>query len=298
MKMAFLLPALLFVLHVSAAPARSQRSSFPRQAKGAATALKATQGKEFSSGYVFVDGQYVPPPYKVMRNGTVLCVNGIQVSYEIVPWSEFVQTQEGATATKKEIPQGDASAAPAESLASEPEIEAEEEEEDDDDSMSSLDDLFDDEPSVKKDKKKSSAKKKKKFKPKPKGPKPPKTVVVYSFEGEFKPNDETKRLVGRINDSRLDLDKKLRNGSAIFFGAKYGNMGRLELTSGPAKSMIERLPELLKSCDTLSSFEASCRQAGLTYFTHAMMVDLFRNRLQYQQLIERRKQDAKRNPWD
>lgn len=268
----------------------TMKSSFPRPAAGSSKALKATVGKEFSAGYVFVDGKYLPPPYQVNRVGSVIRINGVQVTFEVVPWSEFVQTQEGVTVTKKEImpAEGATTAEP------EPEAEPEVEEEEEDDDMSSLDDLFDDEPSEKK-KAKKPAKKKKAYKPKPAGPR---TVVTYSFEGEFKPNAKSKLLVDKVNQTRLDIDRKLRNGGAMFFGARYGNMGRLELTPAPAKAMMEKLPDIMKGSSTQAVFEAACRQAGYSYFTQAMLSDLFKSRLQYQQLIERRKQDSNKNPWD
>lgn len=273
---------------VVAMGAAAAQGSFPKQSKGAATALKATIGKEFSSGYVFVDGQYIPPPYKVSRSGTVIKINGIQVSGEIVPWSDFVMTQEGATATKKE-----SAPVAAGEPAAEPEPEPEVEEDDDDDDMSSLDDLFDDEPSEKKTKK--PAKKRKTYRPKPAAPK---TTVVYSFDGEFKPNDKTRAYVKKINDARTEVDRKLRSGSTMLFGAKYGGQGRLELTSAPAKTFLAKLPELLKNADSFQEFQLACRQSGFSYLTPVMMADLYRNRLQYQQLIERGKQEAKKNPWD
>lgn len=279
-----------FILHSDAAP--KARSSFAKP-PAASSVLKMTQTKDdFKSGYVFVDGKYIPPPYKVARSGTVIKINGLQVSNEIVPWSDFVMTQEGATATKKEI----APAAGGETPAAEPEPEPEPEvEEDDDDDLSSLDDLFDDEPSEKKAKK--PAKKKKTYKPRPKVA-TPKTTIVYSFSGEFKPNEKTSQYVKKINAERTEVEKKLRSGSVLLFGAKYGSMGRLELTPIPAKAFLSRLPELLKSAGSFQEFQSACRQSGFSYLTPVMMADLYRNRLQYQQLIERNKQEAQKSPWD
>ena len=128
-----------------AAPAFT--SSFQKPPSASLKALRATVGKPFKEGYVFIDGRYLPPPYKVERWGTVLRINGVQVTSEIVPWDEFVKTQTGVTATKSESPLSDDIGA----AEPEPEPEPEPEEEIDDDD-SSLDDLFDDDPAPKKKK--------------------------------------------------------------------------------------------------------------------------------------------------
>ena len=84
----------LLALSLFGAPAKMLapqiKNTFPKPSAAAVQALKVTVGKPFSAGYVFIDGKYLPPPYKVERYGTVIRINGCQVTREIVPWNEFV----------------------------------------------------------------------------------------------------------------------------------------------------------------------------------------------------------------
>ena len=118
------LVASLTAAPVVSAPAFA--SSFQKPPAAAAKALKATVGTSFKEGIVFVDGRYLPPPYKVDRYGTVLRINGVQVTGELIPWNEFVKTQSGVTVSKSESEPAE------ETPASEPEPEPEEELEEED----------------------------------------------------------------------------------------------------------------------------------------------------------------------
>ena len=286
-RMAMIVAAAL-ALPLVAAPAVTVKNTFRRQPAEAATALKRVIGKPISTGYVFIDGKYIPPPYKVERNGLVIRVNNMQVTNPIVPWEEFVKTQEGVTVTKTEVGGG----APAEA-ASEPEPEEENLDDwDDDDSASSLDDLFDDDPKPKAAKKKPAAKRKP---AKPKVRKP--TVqVTYSFTGAFRHNEKTEALLAKINAERTRIDARLRAGGFCFFGSAYaaGVSGNATL----AKQMIAKLPEAMKENSSAAGFAAAARQAGLVYLTPALANDLFKNRVDYLQLMQRRKAESEKSPWN
>ena len=54
------------------APAKRGFEQVPRQAL---VELKATIGKPFTAGLVFIDGKFIPPPYKVERYGTAFRIN-------------------------------------------------------------------------------------------------------------------------------------------------------------------------------------------------------------------------------
>ncbi len=258
-------------------------AGFERQPVEAAPALKATVGKPFNAGYVFVDGKYVKPPYKVERYGTVIRINGIQVTNPVVPWEEFVKTQSGVTVTKSEVP---VEAAP------EPEPEPEEEEPDfdagDDDSESSLDDLFDDEPAPKK---KKAAKPKRRAVPRPKKP----TVTVsYSMEGDFVPNERSRALVARINAMRTRIDGQLRKGGYFCFGSRYASVSG---DASAAGRIMAKLPDVMRKNADREAFGTAMRQAGLTFFPLPLVDDLFRNRFDYFRLSERRKAEQEKNRW-
>lgn len=263
-----------------AAPAFT--SSFQKPPSASLKALRATVGKPFKEGYVFIDGRYLPPPYKVERWGTVLRINGVQVTSEIVPWDEFVKTQTGVTATKSESPLSDDIGA----AEPEPEPEPEPEEEIDDDD-SSLDDLFDDDPAPKKKK----PAKRKTYKPKPKKPT---VTVTYSFDGEFTPNEKTKAYVDKINKERTRVDKGLRSGGYFCFSSKYSTVTG---DAGAAKHIMEKLPGLMKNYSDLESFSAAVNAAGFSYLPPALVNDLFKNRIVYPQLMKRIKDAEEERKW-
>lgn len=266
------------------APDPAVKNNFPRPPAAAVAALNKTVGKPFSAGYVFIDGHYIKPPYTVERYGTVIRINGLQVTGEIVPWEEFVKTQAGVTVTKTEIPPAGGDAAPAPEPEPEPEVEEEE-----DEGESSLDDLFDDEPKPKKPAKKAA--KRPAARPRPKRPT---TVVNYSFEGSFTPNERSKALVGKINAVRTKLDSQLRAGGNFFFSARYSNVSG---DAGTSRRIIEKLPDVMKRGTSREAFDQACRPAGLTFLPPALLDDLFRNRFDYLQLNERRKADQQKTQW-
>ena len=136
-----------FAVVVSAAEAAEAKRSFGTVPKQALVELKATVGKPFSSGLVFIDGKFIPPPYKVERFGTAFRINGQQVTRQVIPWDEFLKTQPGVRIEQIEI----APSAPAESAAPETAAaEAAEPADDDSDISDDFDDLFDDNPKPKK----------------------------------------------------------------------------------------------------------------------------------------------------
>ncbi len=259
--------------------------SFQKPPSAALKSLRATIGKPFKSGWVFVDGKYIEPPYKVERWGTALRINGVQITPEIVPWNEFLKTQEGVTVTKNE-PSGD-------DLSGEEEVEedAEEEEAEEDlelgDEELSLDDLFDDDPAPKKETSKKKPARRAK-------PKKPAATVTYSFDGEFTHNDKTKGYVKKINSERTRIDKLLRAGGCIFCGSRYA---MLTGDSGSAKLLIKKLPDLMRKHADASAFARAVQAEGLSYLPPAIVEDLHRNRFSYPQLQKRLRDDAEEKKW-
>jgi len=268
------------ILLVVAFAAAFAQAGFAPNPKGAFKALKGEKGKPVKSGIVFIDGKYIPPPYTVERYGLVLRINKVQVTGPLIPWEEFVKTQEGVKVNKS-VSGGAAPDASADSPAEpepEPEPEPEEEEYDlsfDDDPLA---DLFDDEPTDKK-----SAAKKKASKPKPKKPV---VTVTYTFDGEFKHNDTTKALLKKINQSRTDVDALLRKGGFVCFGSKYS---RVTGDAGTARIVLGKLPQLMQTCQDAKSLAAGIRASGISFFPDALCSDLFRNKVDYRQLLERQK---------
>ena len=251
---------------VLASVAVAAASGMPEIPKASARALGVTRGKSFSAGVVFINGKYIAPPYVVERWGTGIRINSKPVTGPIIPWSEFLKTQEGVKVTKTEAPPPPPppqQAAPASSDA-------------DDDT--SLDDLFDDDPKPKK----------------PKSPTrsasastqhaAPKTTVSYSLDREFVHNAATRALVAKINSVRTEIDRILRNGGFICFGDSYS---RVMGDSRSVLTLLEKLPGIQRRSDTLQEFRANVRAAGLVFLNEVLCEELFRNKVDYPRLLDR-----------
>lgn len=231
--------------------------------KASGKALGVTRGKQFDAGLVFINGKFIEPPYVVERWGVGISINGTPAVSQVIEWVEFLKTQQGVKVVKTE--------APAPSYAPDQDAPSY------DDVDSSLDDLFDDEPKVKKSK------------PKPKPvhvPRKPATTVSYSLEGEFVPNAATKALVARINTVRTEIDKLLRSGGFICFGDRYSRVSGDQRT---AMIFLDKMPEIMRRSETPAALRASVRSANLVYLTDVVCNDLFRNRIDYRKLQDRRR---------
>ena len=268
------LAALVFLCCAAyAAGAAEAKRSFAAVPKQALVELKATVGKPFSSGLVFVNGRFIDPPYRIGRYGTAIRINGIQVTDEIIPWTEFLKTQAGARIEKIDPPASDAADA---SDASQPEEDAE----DDDSSDDDLDDLFADDP--KPTKKSSKPAVRRSSRPKP-APQPTTTVVL---DGEFKPNDRTKAMVTKLNKERSRIETILRNGGSCFFGVRYSPMTVDRL---PTDMFLSSMPSVMKANASFEPFASAARAKGITFLSETVLRDIFRNRLDYIRLIAREK---------
>lgn len=236
--------------------AATAAAAMPEIPKASRTALGATRGRSFSSGVVFVEGKYLPPPYVVERWGTGIRINSKPVTGQVIPWSEFLKTQSGVKVTKTEV---------------KPAVQPKQQSFEMDDF--SLDDLFDDDP-----------KPRKKRKPAQRRQTGPSYSVSYSMEGDFVENEASKGLVARINAVRTEIDKILRMGGFICFGESYS---RISGDSASAMKLLEKLPGILRTSYTLSDFKYAVRSAGLVYLHETLCEDLYRNRIDYPKLQER-----------
>ena len=245
--------------------------------KESAKALKVTRGKPFSSGMVFINGKYIEPPYVVERWGTGIRINKEPVTGQVIDWNEFLKTQEGVKVEKKTEP---VPVAPVVQQAA-PVVE--------DVDSSSLDDLFDDDPKPAKRKGASPARSQAVARPPV-----PRTTVSYTLDGEFKANDVSKTLVGRINEARTEIDRILRSGGFICFGNDYSRVSGDKRT---LMRMLEVLPELQQRSSSVDAFRAGVRSANLVYLNEVLCEDLFRNRIDYRKLKERREKIKSDQKW-
>lgn len=269
--------------------------AFPEIPKASARALKITKGRPFSSGLVFVNGKYLDHPYTVERYGTGIRINGIQVTGQVIDWNEFLKTQQGVKVTKSESAPAEVAPTPAPAPEPEPEPEPAADDEDDEDDDDALDDLFDDEPKAKKKPaKKPAAKKTPVVRKAPPKPKAPTVVTTYALEGDFVANETTRAMVKRINAVRTEIDRILRTGGFICFGDNYS---RVTGDARTAKQILEVLPEIEQNSSSVSELTAAVRNSGLIFFSDLICQELFRNRIDYRVLQERREKNRKEAEW-
>jgi hypothetical protein len=269
----------LLILAAAAIAAGAATAEFARVPRAALKALKVTRGKPFTSGVLFIEGRYVPPPYVVERYGLALRVNGEQVTGPLIAWEEFLKTQEGVVVTRTETPApvsapaasahaasasaAFASAAPAPAAFASA----------DDDPLA---DLFDDDPAPKKPAVSAA----------PARPAARAVTTVVSFDGEFRANAASDALLRTLNQMRTDVDAHLRRGGFICFGSAYS---RVTGDAGAMRTVLNKLPELMKNSPSARAFSDGIRDAGLVYFPEALNRDLYRNRIDYLKLIDRRR---------
>lgn len=259
--------------------AASTAFAFQPIPKESAKALGVTRGKKFSSGVVFINGKYIEPPYVVERWGTGIRINSIPVTGPLVDWNEFLKTQPNVKVEKKEPVSAPAPApAPAQPVASVS------------DEASSLDDLFDDDPKPAKPATASRA-----VAAASAAPRPAKPAVTYVLSGKFSHNDDSKALLKRINANRTEIDRALRSGGFICFGNSYS------MVQGDRRTLMEllgTLPELQQRSSGEQAFYSSVRAARLVYLNEILCQDLFRNRMDYRKLKERREKLKSDEKWE
>ena len=268
----------------------NSKSAFATVPKQALVELKATVGKPFSAGLVFVNGKLLDPPYKVERYGTALRINGIQVTNEIIPWTAFLKTQPGARIEKIEVHQSadspEANSAPvaAASVSEQEEmgpVVEEQEPETTAASIDDIDDLFDDDPKPAKKAGEAMAGEAAEevpiVKTSPQTTPAPKHVTTkIVFEGDFKHNSTTKKFLEKINKEREAVETTLRKGGSCFFGTRYKPVWRDRFLT---EMFLSSMPDVMKDNTSFNQFSSAARAKGITFLSESVMRDLFRNRI-------------------
>lgn len=239
-------------------------NAFEKVPSAARAALSGTRGKKaVSSGFVFVDGHYVRPPYRVARFGTAIFVNNEQVTDQIVSWKAFLAAS-GAASASAPAPAAKASEEKpaAEATAS--------------GSVRSVDDLFDDEPAP-------TAAKKPSAKPRPL------PVAVEDDDGSaasFTANAQTDKMLKRVNAYRTEVHRRLSSGNICFFGSRYG---QINVPPRLARKLIAVLPDAVRDAGDAADLHSRMRQSGFAFMSKELCEDLIANRADYPALAERRR---------
>ena len=213
-------------------------------------ALKAVKGKAIRTGMVFVNGHYVKPPYVLMRSGTAIFVNYNTQITGQVVPWKAFLATQGGAAAAAAKPAAPAPARPAQSV----------------------DDLFADTPPAA----------------------PVKTAAPAAANAaedvDFTPNEQSKRLLKRINDRRSYLDRRLREGYVIFFGSRYAPVS---VAPRMARALLAMLPEAIRAADDGADLLRKLRAKGVNYLNREICDELVENRTDSPQIIEHRKEMEK-----
>ena len=126
-------------------------------------------------------------------------------------------------------------------------------------------------------------------------PPPPSTTSAPAAadaaeEVEFTPNEQSQRLLKRINARRSYLDRRLREGYVIFFGSRYAPVS---VAPRLARDLLAVLPEAIRDSNDGADLYGRLRGKGITYMTREVCDELVENRASYSALVECRKEMEK-----
>jgi hypothetical protein len=240
--------------------------------------LGTTVGTPQNSGFVFIEGRYLAPPYTVSRKGNGIFINRIQVEQpfgwtaETLTPSTLATPKKAAEEPKKkelekisifsDAPVQEATVPPTNELV------AVEEKPVAAPAGNTLDALFNEGPAkvTPEDNKEASGEKKA----------PP---VILSQ----KQKDELRQ---KIDTMRQRFEVGLAQGEIFLFNYKYG---RLNGTYGTAKTLFSVLPEAVRYAQSPQDLMARLNQGGVYFLDINACTDLYRNKLNFMVLSDRRR---------
>ena len=102
----------------------------------------------------------------------------------------------------------------------------------------------------------------------------------------FEMNARAKQLLKRINDQHTALNRRLRNGETCFFGKSYA---RVDVPQRLGRDLIAVLPEAMRDAADGADLYNRMRAKGFVFLNAQLCADLIENRVDYTELVERRK---------
>jgi len=245
--------------------------------------LGFTVGTPLMTGFVFIDGRYLPPPYTVTRKGNGLFINRIQFE-QPVAWSAMDEAaaDAGAVTTRKAADaDGDFQevAAPAAAPAAAPEAAPAKTK-----AVKSIDDLFADET------------------PAPVAPAAKAPVQANGGETAAQPQPAAAPTPARVtrtpeeitrmkNELRANLDnlrkgyeQALARGEVFFFG-QYQN--RVNGNYGTARTLMGVLPQALRQAQSPQDLMQLLNRGGIYFLDMGICTALYRNKNTFPLLAER-----------
>lgn len=251
----------------------------PLEAKGE---FGITSGTPQMKGFVFIEGRYLDPPYTVSRVGNGLFINRIQIE-QPVPWGRFKQETEKPGKDEKKPA---AAAAPAAEPA--PAVPAPAADGDFTDIPASpaaksvtenLDELFGD-PEEKKPAVAAA--------PAP-APAPAAAPAAEEDDEPRRPARdiaaEKQRLLAYLEKTRRAYELGLSRNEIYFFSESHS---RVNGNYGSARTMLDVLPDALKTARSADDLLDQLRSGGVYFIDLRMAGQLFRNKVVYPLLKQRR----------
>ncbi len=275
---------LLFTCFFSVFAQQQVKSSFTQPDIGAVEKLKVRIGSPITTGLVFINGKFIEPPYKVERYGTVIRINSCQATNPVVPWEQFLKTQSGY---RVEMSEGEYKT---ETVEEEVPVEIEEEVEVEV-ASGELESLFEDDvPATSENTEVRKVKKKVKRVEMQKKSIEKKVLIegsrrkVVRYDGEFQNNYKVNGFLRKIDKERELVEKRLRSGWLLCFGASYG---RVEGDRVAARQLLDVLWQVQRNNNNLDSFIGASQNGGLGFLPRKVLVDFYKNRFDYLKIKKR-----------
>jgi len=265
--------------------------AFPEVNEDAIAEMGITVGTPQLTGFVFIEGRYLPPPYTVTRKGNVLFINRIPFE-KPVAWSYFDAAPNAPAAKKAVDADGDfqeVSAKPEKSAAAEAPAQPAASEKPK--AVKSIDDLFSD------DDKKPEAKTETKPAEAPaaaeKSEAPgedaaaPKAVAASVSASQRTPEDIKRlkdELKAKLDAMRKNYEEALGRGDFFFFSA---HQNRLNGNYGTARALMQVLPGALRQSQSPQELLQLLNQGNVYFVDMGICAALFQNKNTFPQLQER-----------
>lgn len=280
------------------------------------------------TGFVFIDGRYIPPPYTVTRRGNGIFINRVQIE-QPVPWSYFDPKSAVEPVADLENPvQSETTQDPAALPSAQQSTESADQKigkvssvddlfGDDDDSsqnnaeeemkqpktISSIDDLFGDN---EEDVVPAPAPEKKSGEvaslddlfsddvPAARIPKP-KTAHAKAVKHapveltEAQSKERKQILIKSLNDQRAFYDRALAKNELYFFGTEHH---KINGTYGTARALFEVLPSALRYSRTPAELQSRLQDGGVYFLDIGVCQALYRHKMTFP-LIQQRLEKIK-----
>ncbi|NLG01488.1 MAG: hypothetical protein GX565_15260 [Lentisphaerae bacterium] len=252
---------------IAAVAVFAAHAQLPEVTEVALAELGIEYGAPGMSGFVFVEGRYLAPPYTVTRRGNGIFINRVQVE-QPVAWPRNAVS--APTAARAVDADGDfetvapeaVQPAPAQPAAAEG-AQAK--------AVKSIDDLFADEDVP------AAA-------PQPAAVQPATAAPARVVGSPEDPVRDKAQVIEGLDRIRAGYEQALSRGEIFFFGQRHN---RVNGTYGTARTLMGVLPKALRYAESPLDLQNRLKQGGVYFLDIGICGELFRNRNTFPLLEER-----------